>query len=132
MAKIRVHELAKELNRENKEIIQALLKNGVEVKSLSLIHISLRLQCVAAYRQSLQPAVLRNCSIILLVDCDLSDLLSTLAKRYPSEIVGCDLSVAVCLIQLPAICDQHADRNRHLVYLSLIHILNFSNTRPHS
>ena len=33
MAKIRVHELAKELNRENKEIIQALLKNGVEVKS---------------------------------------------------------------------------------------------------
>ncbi len=33
MAKIRVHELAKELGKDNKEIIQALLQGGVEVKS---------------------------------------------------------------------------------------------------
>ena len=33
MAKIRVHELAKELERDNKEIIAALQKLGVEVKS---------------------------------------------------------------------------------------------------
>ena len=33
MAKIRVHELAKETGRENKEVMEALLKNGVEVKS---------------------------------------------------------------------------------------------------
>ena len=33
MAKIRVHELAKELERENKEIIAALQKLGVEAKS---------------------------------------------------------------------------------------------------
>ena len=33
MEKIRVHELAKELGRENKEIIAVLQKNGIEVKS---------------------------------------------------------------------------------------------------
>ena len=33
MAKIRVHELAKELGKENKDIISALQKIGVEVKS---------------------------------------------------------------------------------------------------
>ena len=33
MAKIRVHELAKELGRENKDVIAALQKLGVEVKS---------------------------------------------------------------------------------------------------
>ncbi len=33
MAKIRVHELAKELGKDNKEIIQALQQGGVEVKS---------------------------------------------------------------------------------------------------
>ena len=33
MAKIRVHELAKELERENKEIIAVLQKLGVEAKS---------------------------------------------------------------------------------------------------
>ena len=33
MAKIRVHELAKELDKSNKEVIEALTKNGVDVKS---------------------------------------------------------------------------------------------------
>ena len=33
MAKIRVHELAKELGKENKDIIAALQKAGVEIKS---------------------------------------------------------------------------------------------------
>ena len=33
MTNIRVHELAKELGRENKEVMSVLKKNGVEVKS---------------------------------------------------------------------------------------------------
>ena len=33
MAKIRVHELAKELAKENKDVLTALQKLGVEVKS---------------------------------------------------------------------------------------------------
>ena len=33
MAKQKIHELAKEINRSNKEIIEVLNKNGVDVKS---------------------------------------------------------------------------------------------------
>ena len=33
MSKIRVYELAKELGRDNKEIINCLTANGIEVKS---------------------------------------------------------------------------------------------------
>ena len=35
MAKMRVHELAKELDRQNKEILAFLQEKGIEVKSVS-------------------------------------------------------------------------------------------------
>ena len=41
MAKIRIHELAKELEKQSKDILSYLQEKGIEVKSasLSLIHI---------------------------------------------------------------------------------------------
>ena len=57
MSKIRVHELAARIGRQNREVIEALKEKGVEVKShmssldeasvayLSLIHIFFGSQC---------------------------------------------------------------------------------------